>query len=309
MLLTMIVPCHNSTEYLDDCFNSIVNQTIGIENLQIIMVDDASDDNGATMEKLLGYEKLYPEQVDIIALEHNLRQGGARNVALKYAQGKYVQFLDSDDQLQPDSCKYYYNMAEQYDVDFIHYYPKYYEDDRLIDLSLPEVRKQFLASAKYSCGHSMKFYKRKLLERAGSSFAEHCIFEEPKFVYPLYLYAQRILFLKENKYIVRLHEKSTMASEAVKKLLDHPRVQLQLLEFLMGRPEVFNEYKDEIEDYFIWSFFCETMINNEKSGDILLGATEKCWLIEVCHKLFPDCKNNQYIKQYTGDAARFLDML
>ena len=108
---------------------------------------------------------------------------------------------------------------------------------------------------------------------------------------------------------MRLHEKSTMASEAAKKLLDHPKVQLQLLEFLMGRPEVFNEYRDEIEDYFIWSFFCETMINNEKNGDVLLGTAEKNWLIEVCHKLFPDCKNNKYIKQYSGDAARLLDML
>ena len=309
MLLTIIVPCHNSTEYLDDCFKSIAGQTIGIENLQIIMVDDASDDDGTTMGKLLSYEKQYPEQVNIIALEENMRQGGARNVALKYAQGKYVQFLDSDDELQPDSCEYYYDMAEKYDVDLIHYYPKYYDDDRLVDLSSSEIRKQFLSSAKYSCGHSMKFYKRELLERAGSTFAEHCIFEEPKFVYPLYLYAQKILFLKENKYIVRLHERSTMASEAARKLLDHPKVQLQLLEFLMGRPEVFNEYRDEIEDYFIWSFFCETMINDAESGGILLGAAEKEWLIEVCHKLFPDCKNNKYIMQYSGEAERFLDLL
>lgn len=309
MLLSLIVPCHNSAEYLDDCINSIVLQTIGIENMQIIMVDDASDDNGDTLAKLLGFEKKFPQQVNIIALEHNLRQGGARNVALKYAQGKYVQFLDSDDELQHDACEYYYNMAEENNVDLIHYYPNYYDEDRLVDLSLTENRKKFLSSARYSCGHSMKFYKRELLERTGSSFAEHCIFEEPKFVFPLYIYAQRILFLRNNKYIVRLHEKSTMASESANNLLDHPKVQLQLLEFLMERSEVFSEYKDEIEDYFIWSFFCETMINNDANGGKLLGTDEKEWLIEVCHRLFPNCKNNKYIKRYSGDAIRYLEML
>ncbi len=46
--VSIVVPCYNVAQYLDRCVESLVNQTIGIENLEIILVDDASTDAEGT---------------------------------------------------------------------------------------------------------------------------------------------------------------------------------------------------------------------------------------------------------------------
>ena len=53
-LFSVIVPCHNSVSYLEACYQSIVGQTIGMEKLEVIFVDDASDDE--TFEMLCRME-------------------------------------------------------------------------------------------------------------------------------------------------------------------------------------------------------------------------------------------------------------
>lgn len=46
--VSVIVPCHNAAKWLPQCFLSLVQQSIGIDGLELIFVDDASDDEGAT---------------------------------------------------------------------------------------------------------------------------------------------------------------------------------------------------------------------------------------------------------------------
>ena len=52
------------------------------------------------------------DSVNIIHLEQNMHQGGARNTALSYINGKYFLFLDSDDTLNNEACKTLYDHAE-----------------------------------------------------------------------------------------------------------------------------------------------------------------------------------------------------
>ena len=56
--LTMIIPVFNGDDCLDESVNSIINQTIGFENIELIIVDDCSTDN--TRNLIEGYEKKYP---------------------------------------------------------------------------------------------------------------------------------------------------------------------------------------------------------------------------------------------------------
>lgn len=50
--VSVIIPCFNATKWLPKCFLSLVQQTIGIENIELIFVDDASTDNGETWNML-----------------------------------------------------------------------------------------------------------------------------------------------------------------------------------------------------------------------------------------------------------------
>lgn len=93
--LSVIVPVYNMANdgILEYCINSLVNQTL--ESMEIIAVDDKSTDD--SLKILREFEKKYPGRVKVIASPENRRQGGARNLGLKEAQGRYIGFMDADD--------------------------------------------------------------------------------------------------------------------------------------------------------------------------------------------------------------------
>ena len=115
--VSVVVPCYNVSDYLDRCMESLLKQTIGIENIEIILVDDASTDNGATWEVIMKYEQLYPDTIIAISLEQNLRQGGARNVGISYAGGEYLVFCDADDWMSLKALEHVYRKAKEVDAD------------------------------------------------------------------------------------------------------------------------------------------------------------------------------------------------
>ena len=115
--IAIIIPCYNVETYIDRCLNSIVNQTMGVENLQVICVDDASTDG--TWQRLQAWEQQYPEDIMLIQCEKNGRQGTARNIALQYVQTDFVGFVDSDDWIEADMYEKMYEKMVQYDCDIV----------------------------------------------------------------------------------------------------------------------------------------------------------------------------------------------
>ena len=57
--ISVIIPCYNVSMFIDRCMESLEKQTIGIDSLEIILVNDASKD--ATLGKLLLWEMKYPD--------------------------------------------------------------------------------------------------------------------------------------------------------------------------------------------------------------------------------------------------------
>jgi glycosyltransferase involved in cell wall biosynthesis len=88
------MPMYNTGRYLDEAIFSLLNQTIGFNKIQLILVNDGSIDQ--TEKISLKYQKLYPNNIIYIKIDH----GGlskARNIGLDYATGRYITFLDPDD--------------------------------------------------------------------------------------------------------------------------------------------------------------------------------------------------------------------
>lgn len=116
-LISVIIPCYSAESYIDYCLESIVSQTIGIDQLEIILVNDASTDS--TYEKLCEWEQRFPESILVISYDENLRQGGARNVGLNYARGTYLSFVDIDDWIEPDMYEKMFSKAVAFDTDIV----------------------------------------------------------------------------------------------------------------------------------------------------------------------------------------------
>lgn len=111
-LVTIIIPVYNVQEYLEKCFNSLINQTY--KNIEIIIIDDGSKDNSLDICK-----KYEAEYNSIIKLIHTENKGvsSARNLGLKQAKGNYILFLDSDDYIENNMIEILYNNLKTYDVD------------------------------------------------------------------------------------------------------------------------------------------------------------------------------------------------
>ena len=72
--ISVIIPVFNAEKYLKRCLDSIVYQTIGIERIELIIVDDASTDR--SLQCIMEYEQQYPEDILVVALKKNNGQAG-----------------------------------------------------------------------------------------------------------------------------------------------------------------------------------------------------------------------------------------
>ena len=94
--LSVIIPVYNVENYLRECLDSIINQTV--KDIEIICVDDGSTDSSPDILK--EYQNK-DSRIRIITKE-NGGQASARNLGIKEAQGEYIVFIDSDDFIESE---------------------------------------------------------------------------------------------------------------------------------------------------------------------------------------------------------------
>ena len=124
--ISVVIPVYKVEMYLEQTIKSVIKQTIGFKkNIQMILVNDGSPDNSEAI--CLKYIKKYPNNI----VYHKQKNSGvsvARNVGLQYAEGKYINFLDSDDYIKSDYYEKAYNMLENNnDIDLVCGRLKYFE--------------------------------------------------------------------------------------------------------------------------------------------------------------------------------------
>ena len=145
--ISVVIPVYNVEKYLEDTIESVINQSIGFENIQMILVNDGSPDNSE--EICLRYKDKYPDNILYIKKE-NGGVSSARNEGIKHIEGKYVNFLDSDDKQGLHAYEKAYNILENDNsVDVCVFRMRYFEKtteyhyldwkfkgpDRVVDLS------------------------------------------------------------------------------------------------------------------------------------------------------------------------------
>ena len=112
-LVSVIVPIYNAKNHIARCVQSIRAQSY--QNLEILLLNDGSQDVSLQVCQMF-------EKVDTrICLVDKANSGVAatRNLGLKLAGGKYLQFVDADDTLQPDATRLMVEKAEEYTADLV----------------------------------------------------------------------------------------------------------------------------------------------------------------------------------------------
>lgn len=135
--VSIIIPCYNVEKYINNCLDSIINQTY--TNIEIICINDGSTDSTGDIIKSYNDNRIvYIEQ-------KNSGVSKARNLGLSMANGEYITFVDGDDSIKVDMIEIFMQKMNYYDCDVVFCsYAKNYEnalvenhiygnEDRLID--------------------------------------------------------------------------------------------------------------------------------------------------------------------------------
>ena len=286
-LFSVIIPIYNTERYLDDSINSIINQSIGFNNIQLILVNDGSVDNS---EKIcLKYKKKYPNNIIYIKITH----GGpskSRNIGLSYAKGLFINFLDSDDKWGKNAFNYAFLFFKfNKDVDIISARIKYFEARKnfhFLDYKFTKTRKVNL-DKDYNCIQlhaASSFFRYKSI--IGKKFDENLFYgEDVKFISKILLYKPIIGFLKKAIYYYR---KRADSSSAIQNSHKHYYYYFQTLEkiiiYLINKSkELYNKIVPFIQFYISYEFLFRISgeaykyldINNYKKYCLLIGKIIK----------------------------------
>ena len=108
-MISLIIPFYNSESTLPRCLASVEGQSIDKNSIEVILVNDGSDDGSAEIAKDFASRNMF---ATIITQPHG-GSAAARNSGITAARGKYIAFLDSDDTLSADALKNSFDFFEK----------------------------------------------------------------------------------------------------------------------------------------------------------------------------------------------------
>ena len=230
-IISIIVPVYNVVNYIDNCLQSLLNQTF--KNIEIICIDDGSSDGSYT--KILGHANS-DSRIKVYKNPANRKQGYCRNFGISKSRGKYVFFCDSDDFIASDTIEKLYNTIEQNNGEICCYLLQLFDDKtkQIIDLSnqnFDSIKK--IGKKVYSYKDDpniifdrvepvLKLYKKDFLVNNNIKFLEGVYFEDTIVHIKCMSLAKRICYLDEKCYFYRRNVpgQTTSGSKNTEKFLD-----------------------------------------------------------------------------------------
>ena len=242
-LVSVIVPVYNVEQYLDECLNSICQQTY--ENLEIIVVEDCSTDN--SLNTLIKY--LEDSRVKLIQHEKNSGLSAARNTGIDAAKGDYIMFVDSDDLVHLSLIELCVKYAIVNDADLITYNFKAFEDgiklSPQLDLSNVDNLKVLEQGENYFNQQHfawLKFIRTSLVKSKNLYFPIGLYYEDWPFHWELGLVANKKFHIPAELLLYR-QRKTSITGSSGKKLLDLFKVHSLVLNLLEQYKAVFLKEK------------------------------------------------------------------
>lgn len=231
-LVSVIVPVYNVEQYLDECLNSIRQQTY--ENLEIIVVEDCSTDN--SLNTFIKHAE--DSRVKLIQHEKNSGLSAARNTGIDAIKGDYIMFVDSDDLVHLSLIELCVKYAIVNDADLITYNFKAFEDgiklSPQLDLSDVDNLKVLEQGEDYFNQQHfawLKFIRTDLLKSRNLYFPVGLYYEDWPFHWELGLVANKKFHIPAELLLYR-QRKTSITGSSGKKLLDLFKVHSLVLNLL-----------------------------------------------------------------------------
>lgn len=301
MKLSIIVPMYNVQDYIQQCLDSLVMQTL--TDFEIIVVNDGSTDKGPKI-----VEEMIVRYPHLIKQLHKPNGGlsDARNYAIPHAQGEYIAFLDSDDYIDATLYEKMVQLMDQgYDV-VVTNIEYFYESGQpswvmkgLSPWSCDTLSKQALLSPMFAWN---KMYQAKFFKEDGYRYPLNTWYEDIPVTTPIFASTNKIGYLDETLIHYRQREGSIMSVTKSERLKEIFGV-MQLVRDEMKAQDCYDVYYDEIEYLHIEHLRLYGMFRFIRSPlfDELYELAEN-----TMNKEFPHWKHNKYIKNLSLKNRLFL---
>lgn len=296
--VSVIIPVYNIENYLKQCLDSIVNQTL--PDIQIICVDDGSTD---ASPQILSEYAAKDKRFQIIT-QKNAGPGAARNVGLERATGKYLIFLDSDDWFESNFLEQMLNKAIETDADITICQTVEFDSDTGKERSAQwMLKKQLLPGNVFSpddiskCIFQFtygmpwdKLYRREFLQKTGILFPSLRNSEDLAFVFPTILESERIAIQESILVHHRINRKTSVSNNLINQP-SAPYIAFQIVEDWLENTEKMEIYKQSFlnwaMEFLIWHV-CN--INDSKIQKIYYDNLKSFW--------FPNIGFSSYSRKY-----------
>lgn len=213
--LSIIIPVYNVEKYVDDCLKSIYSQGVDEHLFEVVLVDDGSTDESASIIK--PYTEIHTNCTLLTQSNHGLSV--ARNQGLEYSKGRYVWFVDSDDWIAEGALQYAIDFTsdDSCSVMSTHLSWRFADStqDRIDGIRLFDGKE--IDSASYllystSSATPRFIIKRKLLVDNKLQFLPGVLHEDSEFGYRLIYYAQKIYVSAKSIYNYRQRSDGNITS-------------------------------------------------------------------------------------------------
>lgn len=212
IFLSVVIPVYNVDSYLKQCVDSVIKQKL--KRIEIILVDDGSSD----LSPIICDE--YAEKYSFIKVFHKQNGGlsSARNAGLKFAIGKYIMFLDSDDWWNPHiNMQSILEFVERHpdkdmfllsSFDYIegegYYKRKEHENLKKIDTnSIENYYNDLLMNGNLEVHAATKILKKEFLSKNNLIFKEGIISEDNEWMIRILRCLDKVEIIDEPLYIYR----------------------------------------------------------------------------------------------------------
>lgn len=255
--VSIIVPVHDSQEYIESCVRSLLAQTL--TDIEIILVENGSTDGSlAECERLSGLDA----RIKVLHLEKG-DVSLARNTGAGIATGEYVGFVDSDDTVEADMYETLYDIAAENNLDLMYSNSVRVYDDKPPKYSHPETGEIFIMGVKEAMAKNFKqimnssvctmIARREIFDKV--KFPEDMRFEDRATAYRLINASERIGYIRKSFYRYYQHGDSFIYTRNWEYYYDYALVDRQRIRFLNGselftREEV-RELAEKPADYFV----------------------------------------------------------
>lgn len=229
MKLSFIVPVYNVEDYLNDCLQSLYNQSLSISDFEIVIINDGSTDGSVEIIQQ------YVERYDNIRFFDQPNQGlsATRNRGMQYAVGEYLLFIDSDDFLLPNTVSILLSKAIENELDILRgEYQHCTERGQMLPKGKGSNKKSLFAdkivdgNVLYQSIFCEEFYsplllmKRRFLIENTLFFVQGMYFEDIDFALRISLIAKRVMYFPLTFYVYRIRQNSITHTINEKKIKD-----------------------------------------------------------------------------------------